>query len=92
MTEIMPVPRNSHITVLRPPSISRVVFCEQVLPTLGSMGDVSVFMEELLEAGEVPAEERDIGGLGIFMVKKLMTRVTYTYSEGINILVLEKEW
>lgn len=27
MTEIMPVPRNSHITVLRPPSIAAVFFC-----------------------------------------------------------------
>ena len=26
MTEIMPVPRNSHITVLRPPSIGSVLF------------------------------------------------------------------
>ncbi len=52
----------------------------------------SLWNVELLEAGEVSAAERDIGGLGIFMVKKLMTRVTYTYSEGINILVLEKEW
>ena len=26
MTEIMPVPRNSHITVLRPPNIAGVVF------------------------------------------------------------------
>jgi len=26
MTEIMPVPRNSHITVLRPPSIDRKLF------------------------------------------------------------------
>ena len=26
MTEIMPVPRNLHITVLQPPSIMRVVF------------------------------------------------------------------
>ena len=27
MTEIMPVPRNSHITVLRPPSIWNASFC-----------------------------------------------------------------
>ena len=28
MTEIMPVPRNSHITVLRPPSIADVDFAD----------------------------------------------------------------
>ena len=27
MTEIMPVPRNSHITVLRPPSICQDIIC-----------------------------------------------------------------
>ena len=38
------------------------------------------------------AEDRDIGGLGIFMVKKTMDRVDYEYSGGLNILTLEKSW
>ena len=38
------------------------------------------------------AEERDIGGLGIFMVKKSMDRVSYEYADGFNILTLEKSW
>ena len=38
------------------------------------------------------AEERDIGGLGIFMVKKLMDEVTYEYADGLNILTLVKRW
>ena len=37
------------------------------------------------------AEERQIGGLGIFMVKKSMDEVTYEYKNGQNILRIRKE-
>ncbi|MPN64165.1 hypothetical protein SDC9_211936 [bioreactor metagenome] len=37
------------------------------------------------------AEERDIGGLGIFMVKKSMDTVEYEYHDGLNILTLTKQ-
>lgn len=36
------------------------------------------------------AEERQIGGLGIFLVKKLMDEVLYKYEDGINILEIRK--
>ena len=36
------------------------------------------------------AEEREIGGLGIFMVKKLMDDVIYRYEDGKNILEIRK--
>ncbi len=36
------------------------------------------------------AEERDIGGLGILMVKKSMDAVDYTYEDGKNILTIQK--
>ena len=36
------------------------------------------------------AEDRQIGGLGIFMVKKSMDNVSYEYNEGRNILTLKK--
>lgn len=36
------------------------------------------------------AGERDVGGLGIFMVKKIMDTVEYKYSDGLNILTLTK--
>lgn len=36
------------------------------------------------------AEEREIGGLGIFMVKKTMNEVLYEYKDGLNILTLVK--
>lgn len=36
------------------------------------------------------AEERQIGGLGIFMVKKLMDDIDYKYTDGKNILTIKK--
>ena len=36
------------------------------------------------------AEEREIGGLGIFMVKKTMDDITYEYKDGQNILAIKK--
>ena len=36
------------------------------------------------------AEERDIGGLGIYMVKKSMDNITYEYKDGQNILKIKK--
>ena len=36
------------------------------------------------------AEQRQIGGLGIFMVKKTMDDIKYEYIDGQNILTLKK--
>ena len=36
------------------------------------------------------SEEREIGGLGIFMVKKIMDKVEYEYINGQNVLTLVK--
>ena len=36
------------------------------------------------------AEDREIGGLGIFMVKKSMDDIRYEYKDGHNILTLSK--
>ena len=47
-----------------------------------------------LERGDpdvtLPARERKIGGLGIFMVKKSMDDVRYEYRDGKNILTIRK--
>ena len=37
------------------------------------------------------AEERPIGGLGIFLTRKIMDEATYAYEEGQNILTLRKK-
>ena len=35
-------------------------------------------------------EERGVGGLGVYMVKKSMDEITYTYKNGQNILTIKK--
>lgn len=37
------------------------------------------------------AEEREIGGLGIYMVKKSMDDITYEYKDGKNVLTIRKD-
>ncbi|MCL2844468.1 MAG: ATP-binding protein [Chitinivibrionia bacterium] len=37
------------------------------------------------------AEEREIGGLGVFMVKKIMDAVEYKHEDGKNILTIHKK-
>lgn len=36
------------------------------------------------------AEERDVGGLGIFLVRKSMNEISYEYKNGHNILKIKK--
>ena len=37
------------------------------------------------------AEERSVGGLGIYMVKKTMDEIAYEYKDGQNILKIRKQ-
>ncbi len=39
-----------------------------------------------------PLEDRGIGGLGIFLVKKTMNSIDYRYENGQNILTIKKGW
>lgn len=39
----------------------------------------------------LPSEERPIGGLGIYMVKKSMDDIVYEYKDGQNILTIKKK-
>lgn len=36
----------------------------------------------------LPAEQREIGGLGIFLCKKMMDSIGYEYSDGCNVLTM----
>ena len=38
----------------------------------------------------LPAEQRDVGGLGILMTKKLMDELSYAYRDGQNVLTMKK--
>lgn len=40
----------------------------------------------------LPAEKREIGGLGVFLTKKLMDDVQYAYRDGQNVLTLIKRY
>ena len=40
----------------------------------------------------LPAEDREIGGLGIYIVKKTMDGVDYKYEDGKNILTIRKNF
>jgi serine/threonine-protein kinase RsbW len=39
---------------------------------------------------KVPIEERKIGGLGIYLVRRLMDELDYTQDSGENVLVMKK--
>ena len=39
----------------------------------------------------LPAEQRDVGGLGILMTKKLMDELSYEYTDGQNVLTMKKK-
>ena len=38
----------------------------------------------------LPAEEREIGGLGVYMAKQLMDGMSYEYRDGQNVLTMKK--
>ena len=38
------------------------------------------------------ARDREVGGLGIFMVKKMMDTVSYEYKDNKNYLTIEKKY
>lgn len=39
---------------------------------------------------DIPAEERQIGGLGIFLIRRIMNEVTYQRLDGENHLTMKK--
>lgn len=39
----------------------------------------------------LPAEERPIGGLGIFLIKKMMDEVAYRREEDTNVFIMRKK-
>lgn len=64
------------------PLCATVTFCDEGIPydPLGRT-DPDLTLD---------AEERQIGGLGILMVKKLMDEITYEYRDGKNCLTMRK--
>ena len=57
----------------------------------GDMGKIRAVAETMLLTASdttLSAEEREIGGLGIFMVKKMTESMEYEYTDGKNVLTL----
>jgi anti-sigma regulatory factor (Ser/Thr protein kinase) len=52
---------------------------------------VSSFLERADPDTLLEPEEREIGGLGIFLVKKTMDDVSYRFEDGQNILTIRKK-
>ena len=40
----------------------------------------------------LPPQEREEGGMGIYIVRKLTDGIDYYYADGLNVLTLEKRW
>ncbi|MCI9436345.1 MAG: ATP-binding protein [Lachnospiraceae bacterium] len=68
--------------VTQNPRICRVVFKDRGIPYNP--------LEKEDPDISLSAGEREIGGLGIFMVKQCMDKITYRYEDGYNILAIEK--
>ena len=71
----------------------RVEVIEDPLAVVITFIDKGVPYDPLAKADPnttLSAEEREIGGLGIFMVKKTMDDIIYEYKEGQNILKTKK--
>jgi anti-sigma regulatory factor (Ser/Thr protein kinase) len=39
---------------------------------------------------DLPLEERDLGGIGILLLRKMADQMSYEHRDGMNILTLEK--
>ena len=71
----------------------RVEVVEEPLSVVITFIDNGVPYDPLAKADPdttLSAEERDIGGLGIYMVKKSMDDIAYEYKDGHNILKIKK--
>ncbi len=75
------------------PATVRVELKEDPLAVVITFIDHGVPYDPLKKADpntELSAEEREIGGLGIYMVKKTMDGISYEYRDGQNILTITK--
>lgn len=76
------------------PATVRVEVVEEPLSVVITFIDQGVPYDPLAKADPditLSAEEREIGGLGIYIVKKNMNEITYEYKDGRNILRIRKE-
>ena len=58
--------------------------------TVEASVDQNQTVTEFVDTTHLQAKDRPIGGLGVFMVKKSMDDVSYSYRDGKNILTIRK--
>ena len=76
------------------PATVRVEVLEEPLSVIITCIDQGVPYDPLSNADPdvtLSAEDREIGGLGIYIVKKNMSEITYEYKDGKNILRIRKD-
>ena len=76
------------------PAVVRVETVEEPLQVILTFLDHGVPFDPLKKNDpniEQPLNNRDPGGLGIFMVRKIMDAVSYEYRNGQNILTFSKK-
>ena len=75
------------------PATVRIEVVEEPLAVVITFIDKGVPYDPLKKEDpntKLPIEEREEGGLGIYMVKKTMDDITYEYVDGQNILKIKK--
>jgi anti-sigma regulatory factor (Ser/Thr protein kinase) len=75
------------------PATVKVEVIEDSMAVIITFIDSGVPYDPLAKADPditLSADERDFGGLGIYMVKKSMDDITYEYKDGKNILRIKK--
>jgi len=70
--------------------VIRISVCEDVRMEFEDKGKPYNPLEKEDPDVNVEMDEREIGGLGIFMVKKIMDTVEYRNEDGKNILIIRK--
>lgn len=76
------------------PATVRVELTEEPLSVVVTFVDNGVPYDPLKRGDPdttLSAEEREIGGLGVYMVKKSMDAVAYEYKDGQNVLKITKK-
>lgn len=76
------------------PATVRVEVCEEPLSVVITFIDQGVPYDPLSKADPdvtLSADDREVGGLGIYIVKKNMNEITYEYKNGKNILKIRKD-
>ena len=73
--------------------IELIVRLDGATVTVVIVDDARAFDVSAPAAGtaDVPLEERALGGLGLFLVRRMMDRVEYRRQDGCNVVTLSKE-